>query len=56
MMESKMKPICFIPARGGSKGVKCKNIKKLDGMEEYSSDVVPNIPINELKNIFKNLI
>ena len=33
-----------------------QNIKKLDGMEEYSSDVVPNIPINELKNIFKNLI
>ena len=33
-----------------------QNIKKLGGMEEYSSDVVPNIPINELKNIFKNLI
>ncbi len=33
-----------------------QNIKKLEGMEEYSSDVVPNIPINELKNIFKNLI
>ena len=26
-----MKPICFIAARGGSKGVKGKNIKKLDG-------------------------
>ena len=24
-----MKPICFIAARGGSKGVKGKNIKKL---------------------------
>ena len=33
-----------------------QNIKKLGGMEEYSSDVVPNIPINDLKNIFKNLI
>ena len=33
-----------------------KNIKKLEGMNEYSSDVVPKIPINELKNIFKNLI
>ncbi len=26
-----MKPICIIPARGGSKGVKGKNIRKLDG-------------------------
>ena len=26
-----MKPICFIAARGGSKGVKDKNIKKLGG-------------------------
>ena len=26
-----MKPICFIAARGGSKGVKSKNIKKLGG-------------------------
>ena len=33
-----------------------KNIKKLEGMNEYSSDIVPTIPINELKNIFKNLI
>ncbi len=33
-----------------------KNIKKLEGMDEYSSNLVPNIPINELKNIFKNLI
>ena len=33
-----------------------KNIKKLEGINEYSSDVVPKIPINELKNIFKNLI
>ncbi len=33
-----------------------KNIKKLEGMNEYSSDIVPKIPINELQNIFKNLI
>jgi UDP-N-acetylglucosamine 4,6-dehydratase/UDP-glucose 4-epimerase len=33
-----------------------KNIKKLEGINEYSSDVVPKIPITELKNIFKNLI
>ena len=26
-----MKPICIIPARGGSKGVKGKNIRKLNG-------------------------
>jgi CMP-N,N'-diacetyllegionaminic acid synthase len=32
MSKIKIKPICFIPARGGSKGVKCKNIKKLDGI------------------------
>jgi UDP-N-acetylglucosamine 4,6-dehydratase/UDP-glucose 4-epimerase len=33
-----------------------EDIKKLEGMEEYSSNVVPSIPINDLKNIFKNLI
>ena len=26
-----MKPICIIPARGGSKGVPKKNIRKIDG-------------------------
>lgn len=32
MSKIKKKSICFIPARGGSKGVKCKNIKKLHGV------------------------
>ena len=30
-MIRKMKPICFIAARGGSKGVRRKNIRLFDG-------------------------
>ena len=52
MMESKMKPICFIPARGGSKGVKCKNIKKLDGIPL----IVHAIKLAKNSNIFEKIV
>ena len=32
MTNKKTKPVCFIPARGGSKGIKYKNIRKLNGV------------------------
>lgn len=52
MPKVKKKSICFIPARGGSKGVKCKNIKKLDGIPL----VVRAITLAKNSKIFNKII
>ena len=43
-----MKPICIIPARAGSKGVKGKNIRKLNGKPLISYAI--ESALNELES------
>jgi len=52
VIKTKLKPICFIPARGGSKGVKCKNMKKLDGIPL----IVNAIKLAKNSNIFEKIV
>lgn len=47
-----MKPICIIPARAGSKGVKGKNIRKLDGKPLISYAIKSTLESKLFSNVF----
>ena len=47
-----MKPICIIPARGGSKGVKRKNIRKLNGKPLIGYAIESALESNFFSNVF----
>tara|TARA_B110000438_G_scaffold280294_1_gene305444 strand:+ start:999 stop:1691 length:693 start_codon:yes stop_codon:yes gene_type:complete len=47
-----MKPICIIPARAGSKGVKGKNIRKLDGKPLISYAIESTLESKLFSDVF----
>jgi len=47
-----MKPICIIPARAGSKGVKGKNIRKLNGKPLISYAIESALNSNLFTHVF----
>ena len=53
-----MKPICVIPARGGSKGVPKKNIRKINGkpliyLDSANSSQKPKVVIDEISRFYE---